>query len=120
MMTSTRFLLMRIGWPAFLAACVLELMVFAMVDPQELHWGGQALELSRQAAYTAAFFIFWLVSVGACSVTVLLGWEKGANTRFAGGEPGVTQGIEAETRARIRRSEAQARSGSRDEESCRN
>ena len=64
---------MRVGWPAFLAACVLELLVFAMVDPQDLQWAGHALELSRQGAYTAAFFVFWAVCAGACSVTELLG-----------------------------------------------
>lgn len=75
-MPGARILLMRVGWPAFLAACALELLVFAMVDPRELHWAGQALEMSRQAIYTAAFFAFWLVSAGACAVTVVLGWQE--------------------------------------------
>ena len=64
--------LMWIGWPAFLAACVLELLVFAMVDPLELHWAGQHLGWSRQAVYTAAFFSFWAVSLGACALSTLL------------------------------------------------
>jgi len=68
-----RMLLMRIGWPAFLAACALELLVFAMVDPGELQWPGQAQVVSRQAVYTAAFFAFWLIAAGACAITVLLG-----------------------------------------------
>jgi hypothetical protein len=63
---------MWIVWPAFLAACVLELLVFAVVDPQDLHWGDQALALSRQAVYTGAFFAFWLVTMGACFLTTLL------------------------------------------------
>lgn len=61
-----------IAWPAFLAACALELVVFAFVDPQELHWAGHALGWSRQAVYTAAFFCFWFVSMGACALTALL------------------------------------------------
>ena len=82
---SARIFLMRIGWPAFLAACALELVVFAMVDPQELHWASYALELSRQAVYTAAFFVFWAVSAGACGMTALLGWaEKGADAAQTG------------------------------------
>jgi hypothetical protein len=61
-----------IAWPAFLAACALELLVFAMVDPLELHWSGHALGLSRQAVYTFAFFAFWGISLAACALTTLL------------------------------------------------
>lgn len=61
-----------IAWPAFLAACALELLVFAFVDPRELHWAGHALDWSRQAVYTAAFFAFWAVSMVACALTALL------------------------------------------------
>ncbi len=61
-----------IVWPAFLAACLLELLVFAFVDPHELHWLGQALEFSRQGVYTLAFFAFWLVTLVASGLTALL------------------------------------------------
>ncbi|MEO7547657.1 MAG: hypothetical protein ABIT82_04490 [Ramlibacter sp.] len=66
---------MRIGWPAFLAACALELLVFAVVDPQALQWSGHAVEVSRQAVYTLGFFAFWLVVAGACAITALLGQQ---------------------------------------------
>ncbi len=59
-----------ISWPAFLAACLLEALVFAAVDPSEVHWPGQTLQPSRQAAYAAAFFSFWLITM-ACSSLVL-------------------------------------------------
>lgn len=65
--------LMAVAWPAFLAACALELLVFAFVDPLQLHWAGQSLGGSRQAVYTVAFFAFWAVSIAACAVTTLLG-----------------------------------------------
>jgi hypothetical protein len=61
-----------IAWPAFIAACALELLVFAVVDPLELQWSGHALGWSRQTVYTAAFFAFWTVSMGACALTTLL------------------------------------------------
>ncbi len=61
-----------IVWPAFLAACLLELLVFAFVDPHELHWLGQPLEFSRQGVYTLAFFAFWLVTLVASGLTALL------------------------------------------------
>ncbi|MBO9513221.1 MAG: hypothetical protein J7549_03810 [Variovorax sp.] len=64
--------MLRIIWPAFLAACLLELMVFAFVDPMELQWADAALGWSRQAVYTSAFFAFWAVSAGACFLATLL------------------------------------------------
>jgi hypothetical protein len=65
--------LLWVVWPAFLGACVLELIVFALVDPQDLSWGAYTLEWSRQAIYTAAFFVFWIVTLGACALATLLG-----------------------------------------------
>jgi hypothetical protein len=67
--------MMWIAWPAFMAACVMELMVFALVDPAELQWAGRNLALSRQTVYTLAFFAFWFVCVGACALTTLLRLE---------------------------------------------
>jgi hypothetical protein len=54
-------------WAAFLSAAVLEMVVFALVDPEDLRWlDGDALGLSPRAVYTLAFFLFWaIVSVGA-------------------------------------------------------
>ena len=37
---------MWISWPAFLVAGLLEMLVFAMVDPQDLHPFGYAMGLS--------------------------------------------------------------------------
>jgi hypothetical protein len=61
------------AWPAFIAACALELLVFAFVDPSELQWAGHPLGWSRQGIYTAAFFAFWAIAGGACALAVLLG-----------------------------------------------
>lgn len=60
-------------WPAFLMAGVLEMLVFVVVDPSELHWlDGPALEWSRQAVYTVTFLIFWGVISTAGAMTALL------------------------------------------------
>jgi hypothetical protein len=68
--------LLQILWPAFLAAGVMELMVFAHVDPSDLHTvGGATLELSRAAVYTLAFFAFWAVIAGACALCRVL-WQR--------------------------------------------
>ena len=64
--------LMWILWPAFLVAGVLEVLVFALVDPQDVHWFGQPLDWSRQAIYTAAFFVFWAMTTISSALTTLL------------------------------------------------
>ncbi len=61
-----------ITWPAFLAACLLEALVFSMVDPGEVHWLGHQLEASRQAVYTAAFFSFWLIAMASNGLVLWL------------------------------------------------
>lgn len=63
---------MWILWPAFLLACALEALVFALVDPGDLNWHGQALGASRQAIYTIGFFVFWLLGMGAGALTLML------------------------------------------------
>lgn len=75
-------------WPAFLAACIFEALVFSMVDPGEVHWPGQASQPARQGIYTVAFFCFWLISA-ACSWLVL--WlDKGIKAE-QGQQGGVTK-----------------------------
>ena len=64
--------IMWIMWLAFLVAGLLEVLVFAMVDPQDLHWFGQPVELSRQGVYTLAFFAFWAIAMLASGLTTLL------------------------------------------------
>lgn len=64
--------LMWVAWPAFLVAAVLEMLVFAVVDPADLHWGGGGLGLSREAIYTGAFFVFWGFMVLSSALTALL------------------------------------------------
>lgn len=64
--------LMVIAWPAFLVAAVLEMVVFALVDPSGLHWFGAPLALSREAVYTLAFFVFWGLTMTSSALTTLL------------------------------------------------
>lgn len=74
-------MLMLVVWPAFLAACLLELAVFAVVDPLDLRWAGTALTWSRPAVYTAGFFVFWVAASAACSLSSLLGMGADAVNR---------------------------------------
>ncbi|TSE19003.1 hypothetical protein Talka_01767 [Tepidimonas alkaliphilus] len=67
-----------IAWPAFLMAALIEMVVFAFVDPHELHWAGESLGWSRQAVYTLAFFVFWGLTMASSALTTLLSkspWE---------------------------------------------
>jgi hypothetical protein len=63
---------MTAAWSAFMAACVLELLVFAMVDPMELGWVGHHPLWSRQGVYTVTFFAFWAVVMLSNGLTLLL------------------------------------------------
>jgi hypothetical protein len=66
-------LAMIVGWPAFLMAGVLEMLVFSLVDPTQLHWfGGAPVELSPTAVYSLAFFVFWVVIALASGISQLL------------------------------------------------
>lgn len=64
---------LQILWPAFLMAGVLEMLLFAVIDPGDLQWfGGAAIGWPRQGVYTATFFIFWGVMSVSSALTVLL------------------------------------------------
>ena len=81
--TMNRKNLLTILWPAFLMAGVLEMMVFAVVDPAELHGsGGELLGWSSQAVYTLSFVSFWGVISAAGVLTWFLNQTREAiNTR---------------------------------------
>lgn len=73
--------LRRLGWvlwPAFMAAAVLEMAVFALVDPDALHRpGGEPLALSRTAIYSLAFLGFWATTAAAAAVALWLSAGQG-------------------------------------------
>ena len=70
---------MQILWPAFVAAGVLEMLVFAVMDPAELRWfGGAPIGWSAQAVYTVTFLMFWAAIATAGAVSALLSVESDA------------------------------------------
>ena len=79
-------LAMVVAWPAFLSACLLEAAVFALVDPLELSWAGGPLGWTRQAVYTAAFFLFWAAGLlsGVLSAWLLRQGEPRAEVPVTG------------------------------------
>jgi hypothetical protein len=64
--------IMWIFWPSFLMAGVLEILVFAMINPEDLHWFGKTVQLSHQGIYTISFFGFWFVTVLSSALTAFL------------------------------------------------
>lgn len=93
--TRLRHRLMSVLWSGFLAAAVLEVVVFALVDPEDLRWfGGDALDLTPRAVYTLGFFAFWAIcSVGAALAVLLC-------TPPRDDEPGGAAGDVLEARTR--------------------
>ncbi len=74
--------LMWIAWPAFMVAAVLEMMVFAVLDPQTLSLFGQQVDWPREAIYTITFFIFWGMLMLSSALTLLLARPAGSINGF--------------------------------------
>jgi hypothetical protein len=78
MITALKQQALQILWPAFLMAGVLEALLFAVVDPNDLRWfGGPSIDWSRQAIYTVTFLIFWGVMSISGALTALLARSDG-------------------------------------------
>jgi hypothetical protein len=76
-------------WPSFLAACLLEALVFSVVDPGELHWPGGIGTPSSRAIYTVGFFAFWLINIVCCRLVLWLAQSAQAETGAdLSGKPG--------------------------------
>ena len=72
-MTFVQRCAMAILWPAFLMAGVLEVLVFALVDPHQMRWlGASALDWPAAAIYTIAFFVFWAVTTVTAALALML------------------------------------------------
>ena len=64
---------LQILWPAFVMAGVMEALIFAVIDPADLHWfGGEVFDWPRPATYTVSFLIFWFVISLSGAITALL------------------------------------------------
>lgn len=66
-------------WPAFLSACLLEALVFAIIDPGEIHWPGHLGQATRQGVYTVAFFSFWLIGIASSALVLWLATTEPVN-----------------------------------------
>ena len=70
-------------WPAFMAACVLETLVFAGFDPHDIHLFGLTFESDRETVYSVAFLAFWAVTTVSSVITWILA-QPAASTEPTG------------------------------------
>lgn len=63
---------MSILWPSFLMASVLEMLVFAWIDPAELKSPLEPNAWSPQAIYSFTFFLFWIFTTASSALTAWL------------------------------------------------
>lgn len=77
-------------WPAFVAACLIEMLVFASFDPHDLNLLGFRVEAERDTIYSLAFFAFWFVT----TLVALAVWSLTAQSPAAltQAQPAATPG----------------------------
>lgn len=61
-----------IFWPSFIVGGVAETLFFTIFDPQDLHFFGSPLALSRTAIYSIGFFVFWAIAAASSAFTCFL------------------------------------------------
>ena len=59
-------------WPSFLVAAAAELLVFAVIDPADVHVFGVPVDAGRMPIYTIGFLFFWVLGAAAAALTVFL------------------------------------------------
>jgi len=59
-------------WPSFVVAGIAEVVFFVLFDPIELELLGEVLGVSRLAAYSVGFLLFWMFAAASSAFTCLL------------------------------------------------
>ncbi|MCP4277602.1 MAG: hypothetical protein GY779_14740 [Gammaproteobacteria bacterium] len=57
-------------WPSFMAAIVATGLFFSAFDPNELYPFNLDAEVSTLGAYTAGFFVFWVLCATSSMITL--------------------------------------------------
>lgn len=61
-----------VAWSSMLGACLLEMLVFAVIDPTQLPYLENATGISAHGIYSLSFFAFWVAIGLACAMTMQL------------------------------------------------
>lgn len=86
--TAVKQRVLQILWPAFLVAGVLEMLVFAVIDPHDLRWfGGTSIGWKPVAIYSVTFLMFWAAIATAGALTALLADAADEVDRSDAGSP---------------------------------
>jgi len=64
--------LIWILWPSFIVGGIAEAVFFTLFDPTDLPVFGDTHGLSRIAAYSLGFFLFWLFAAASSALTCFL------------------------------------------------
>jgi hypothetical protein len=70
-------------WPTFLGAAVADGILFTLIDPETIVLFGAQSGVSRPAAYTVGFLVFWCIMIVTSLTTIWLHGdtaEKSNNT----------------------------------------
>lgn len=59
-------------WPSFIVGGAAEVVFFTLFDPGDLQIFGAPVGLSRTAAYTIGFFVFWVFAAASSAFTCFL------------------------------------------------
>lgn len=73
--------LIWILWPSFIVGGVAEVVFFTFFDPVELHLLGKAPGMSRLAAYSVGFLVFWAFAAASSAFTCFLQRSAGEINR---------------------------------------
>ena len=70
-------------WPAFLGAALADAVLFTLIDPETIVLFGVHPGVSRPAAYTVGFFVFWFIMIAASVTTLWLYSDTAEKTNYA-------------------------------------
>lgn len=70
-------------WPAFLGAALADAVLFTLIDPETIVLFGVHPGVSRPAAYTVGFFVFWIIMVAASLTTLWLHGDNAEKSKYA-------------------------------------
>lgn len=69
-------------WPAFLGAALADAILFTLIDPETIMLFGMQSGVSRPAAYTVGFFLFWLIMVASSLTTLWLHVDHAEKSKY--------------------------------------
>ena len=75
-------------WLSFLMAGIATGVFFSAIDPLELKYCVDFPEVSRTAAYSIGFFLFWLLTASSCLLTLFFLYPTKQEGKTEGPVPG--------------------------------